>query len=502
MNKRNRMQLILEYLVDIFALTIASLSSLLICYKISKLPYIHDYAISAYLFISFISFSAVFLGFSSSINLAKRSRMMEALSVLRNTLLTFMTIAVMLILTKNPLMSSRYFFLISLILYFMLSSAGRYILKRFLIYKFSDSKMASLVCVVTVEDRAESFIKNLSYDWGRKIKGLALIDAVKVDNVYKYQQASAETAADGSVKIRHSEKLETVKEIAGVPVVANGDDFMDWIRSASIDEIFINTPIEIASTFEDYIEELESMGIIVHINIPIIENIVDSSNFDNLKCEMFAGYPMASFTAKEISTASLAFKRVTDIIISFFGCILSLPVILLTAIPLLIESKGPLIFKQPRVGKNGRIFNIYKLRSMYVDAEERKKELLDENEMDGLMFKISDDPRITKVGKFIRKTSIDELPQFWNVLKGDMSLIGTRPPTIDEFEKYESHHKRRLSMKPGISGMWQVSGRSDIQNFEEIVKLDCEYIDNWSPWLDMKILFKTIKVVLKRDGAE
>ena len=139
---------------------------------------------------------------------------------------------------------------------------------------------------------------------------------------------------------------------------------------------------------------------------------------------------------------------------------------------------------------------------MYTDAEKRKAELMASNEMNGFMFKMDNDPRITKVGKFIRKTSIDELPQFWNVLKGDMSLVGTRPPTIDEFDKYESHHKRRLSMRPGITGMWQVSGRSDIQNFEEVVQLDCEYIDNWSPLLDIKILFKTVWVVLKGSGAE
>ena len=137
---------------------------------------------------------------------------------------------------------------------------------------------------------------------------------------------------------------------------------------------------------------------------------------------------------------------------------------------------------------------------MYKDAEERKKALMEQNKMDGHMFKMDNDPRITKVGKFIRKTSIDELPQFWNVLKGDMSLVGTRPPT--EFEKYESHHKRRLSMKPGITGKWQVSGRSDIQDFEEVVKLDCEYIDEWSPMLDIQILFKTVGVVLTHKGAE
>jgi lipopolysaccharide/colanic/teichoic acid biosynthesis glycosyltransferase len=182
--------------------------------------------------------------------------------------------------------------------------------------------------------------------------------------------------------------------------------------------------------------------------------------------------------------------------------IVSIPIILITAVPLLIESKGPLFFKQERVGKNGRTFNMYKLRSMYVDAEQRKAELMKNNKMDGLMFKMDDDPRITKVGKFIRKYSIDELPQFFNVIKGDMSLVGTRPPTLDEFEQYESKHKRRLSMRPGITGMWQVSGRSDIQDFEEVVRLDCKYIDEWSMWLDIKILFKTVAVVLKHKGAE
>lgn len=161
-----------------------------------------------------------------------------------------------------------------------------------------------------------------------------------------------------------------------------------------------------------------------------------------------------------------------------------------------------MFFKQKRVGLNGRIFEIYKLRSMYVDAEERKKELMAQNEMNGLMFKMTDDPRITRVGKFIRKTSIDELPQFWNVLCGDMSLVGTRPPTVDEYDRYESHHKRRLSMKPGITGMWQVSGRSGVQNFEDVVRLDTQYIDHWSLRLDVEILLKTIAVVFARKGAK
>ena len=169
---------------------------------------------------------------------------------------------------------------------------------------------------------------------------------------------------------------------------------------------------------------------------------------------------------------------------------------------LLIESPGPLFFKQKRVGRNGRYFYMYKFRSMYRDAEERKKDLMDQNEMNGLMFKMTDDPRITKVGKFIRKTSIDELPQFFNVLKGDMSLVGTRPPTVDEFKQYEGHHKRRLSMKPGITGLWQVSGRSDIEDFEEVVMLDLQYIDNWCVTEDIKIIFRTFKVILFGKGAK
>ena len=155
-----------------------------------------------------------------------------------------------------------------------------------------------------------------------------------------------------------------------------------------------------------------------------------------------------------------------------------------------------------RVGKNGRKFRIYKFRSMYMDAEERKKELMKENKMNGLMFKMDDDPRIIPIGKFIRKYSIDEFPQFWNVLKGDMSLVGTRPPTVDEYEQYDLHHKVRLSIKPGLTGMWQVSGRSDITDFEDVVALDTQYISNWSLGLDVMILFKTVGVVLSGKGSK
>ena len=167
-----------------------------------------------------------------------------------------------------------------------------------------------------------------------------------------------------------------------------------------------------------------------------------------------------------------------------------------------LDSPGPVFFAQTRVGKNGRRFKIYKFRSMYQDAEQRKKELERENEVKGLMFKMDNDPRITKVGAFLRKTSLDEFPQFLNVLKGDMSLVGTRPPTEDEFEQYDEHYRRRLSMTPGLTGMWQVSGRSEISDFDEVVRLDLQYIDNWSLTLDFKILLQTVIVVLGHRGAK
>lgn len=211
---------------------------------------------------------------------------------------------------------------------------------------------------------------------------------------------------------------------------------------------------------------------------------------------------MVGVSAAVQNSKMLGLKRFIDIIGAIVGLIISAPIILLVAVPLLLESRGGLFFKQQRVGRNGRLFYMYKLRSMYANAEQRKKEFEEKNHMQGLMFKMDNDPRITKVGRFIRKFSIDELPQFYNVLRGDMSLVGTRPPTLDEFEQYSSHHKRRLSMRPGITGLWQVSGRSQIEDFEEVVRLDCQYIDNWSPSLDIKILFKTLGVVFTGHGAQ
>ena len=363
--------------------------------------------------------------------------------------------------------------------------------------KITNSKIATITGVITTVDRGMDFIPKLKIDWSKNIKAVALVDTVYENGTYKKKNSNAQI--NGNVL---TETQEIINDIDGVPVVANLDNLMGWIRTASLDEVYINLPAGHEREVAQYIEELEDMGIVVNVNVPSLEKILEESKFNNLNCEVKADVPVAIFSPAVHNQQYLAFKRFIDVIGGLVGSILSLPIILITAVPLLLESPGPLIFKQQRIGKNGRIFNMYKLRSMYVDAEERKKALMEQNKMNGFMFKMDNDPRITKVGKFIRKTSIDELPQFWNVLKGDMSLVGTRPPTVDEFEQYESHHKRRLSLNPGITGLWQVSGRSDIQDFEEVVKLDCEYIDNCSIWLDIKILFKTIVVVFTHKGAE
>ena len=197
----------------------------------------------------------------------------------------------------------------------------------------------------------------------------------------------------------------------------------------------------------------------------------------------------------------LMLKRGMDILGGIVGIILTALITVIFAPIIYIQSPGPIFFSQERVGRNGRKFKIYKFRSMYPDAEERKKELMAQNKMQGLMFKMDNDPRIIPIGHFMRKTSLDEFPQFFNVLKGDMSLVGTRPPTVDEWEKYDLHHRRRLAAKPGLTGMWQVSGRSSITDFEKVVSLDTQYITEWSLGLDIKILFKTVEVIFKGEGA-
>ena len=200
------------------------------------------------------------------------------------------------------------------------------------------------------------------------------------------------------------------------------------------------------------------------------------------------------------SKAYLISKRRTDIVLSSIGLLLLSPILIIVAIAIKIDSRGPIIFKQDRVGKDGKIFSMYKFRSMVVNAEELKQQLQSQNEMSGPMFKIKNDPRINKIGRFIRKTSIDELPQLLNVIKGDMSLVGPRPSLPKEVSQFKPWMKERLLVKPGLTCFWQVMGRNNI-SFEEWMKLDIKYVHEMNYWLDIKLIFKTFFVLFGDESA-
>ena len=287
----------------------------------------------------------------------------------------------------------------------------------------------------------------------------------------------------------------TGEVIRGVEVISSRQDFIKKITPLALDEVLIHTPNISQNALNEMIEALGDMGVTVHYCVEL-PNIAGSTQVGT-----FGTYSVVSYINGTGRYRALILKRAMDIAGGLVGMAITAIVTPFVALAIKLDSPGPVFFSQVRIGRNGRRFKIYKFRSMRTDAEEIKKNLEDQNEMNGLMFKIKDDPRITKVGAFIRKTSIDELPQFWNILKGDMSLVGTRPPTEDEFEKYTHHYRRRISMTPGLTGMWQVSGRSDIDDFDDVVKLDLQYIDNWSIGLDIRILIKTVGVVIFGRGA-
>ncbi len=287
---------------------------------------------------------------------------------------------------------------------------------------------------------------------------------------------------------------QTGEKICGVPVVASADGFLEYVRLNVVDEVFINGNTRESS--EALANELLELGLTVHFNL-----VRESRLMPNKLVEQCSKYLVLTTSMKIATNRQVFIKRCMDILGSMVGMVFMGIAFLIFAPLIKLQSPGPVFYSQTRIGKNGRRFKLHKFRTMIVGADDMKKDLMEQNEMEGLMFKIEDDPRIFKVGKFMRKYSIDELPQFWNVLKGDMSLVGTRPPTEDEFEQYELHHKARLGIRPGLTGMWQVSGRSDIKDFEEIVALDTQYISNWSLGSDVRILFRTVGVVLTGKGS-
>ena len=283
-------------------------------------------------------------------------------------------------------------------------------------------------------------------------------------------------------------------KVPGIHMVS-AEQIVTYVTKEVIDKVIINLSSDQYLVF-DYISQFETMGIPVAINIQALE--FNTNGYK--KIQQLGTMSTVTFSTNFYHYRDVVLKRIIDILGSLVGLFIC-GFVGIVLVPLIKRDGGPAIFAQERVGTNGRKFKFYKFRSMRVDAEELKASLMEENTMEGGMFKVENDPRITPIGRIIRKTSLDELPQFWNVLKGDMSLVGTRPPTVDEYETYTPEQKRRLSFKPGITGLWQISGRSNIKNFDDVVKLDVAYIDEWTIWKDIEILIKTIKVVFKKEGA-
>lgn len=378
---------------------------------------------------------------------------------------------VVLYLLHQATLLSRLVFGYFIVLNTVLTYLGHLLLKQYMMKIFRKSKYSNRLLVVATQDQIQETLRNIvSFnEWNRNLTGIMLLDADWVG-----------------------------QKVEGIPVIANTATFMDYVIHHDIDEVFImDTQRKHDGIVEPWIRELEQMGIIVDVNIDIFDIEVHGKKTLN----RVGKYAVVTFARNIFSTRQIVAKRILDVTGSLVGMVILAVATVFVAPAIKLESPGPVFFGQTRVGKNGRKFTFYKFRSMYQDAEARKKELMEKNEVQGLMFKMEDDPRITKVGKFIRKTSIDELPQFWNVLRGDMSLVGTRPPTVDEFEQYEAKHKCRLSMTPGLTGMWQISGRSDIKDFDEVVKLDMQYIDNWTILKDIEILILTVFVVLTGKGS-
>lgn len=398
----------------------------------------------------------------------RRNKYQELRHTMAHCIMVFGGVLVYMYATKTSVSYSRQMLFMFLILFVAFAYVGRVFLKRIIRRKKLQDKNKAKMTVVSDSRSIEQCLYEFAHD--------------------KY----TEFKVDGIVIV---DKDMRGQEIQGFPVVASADTFMEYLRTNVVDEVYINGNTRTSS--EALATQLIELGVTVHVGL------IDTKNMaSDRRIEYFGDYIVMTSSMHIANARQLFLKRTMDIVGGIVGLVLTAIAFVIFAPIIKIQSPGPVFFKQVRIGKNGRRFNFYKFRSMYMDAEERKAELMAQNEMQGNMFKMENDPRIIPIGHFMRKYSIDELPQFWNVLKGDMSLVGTRPPTEDEFEQYQYHHKARLGIRPGLTGMWQVSGRSDITDFEEVVALDTGYIANWTLGLDVMILFKTVGVVLMGKGSK
>lgn len=446
--------------------------------------FINPYRIEVYrsmaIFLTMADIMIIFL-FETLKNVLKRGYYKEFAAIVQQTLILELLATLYLFSVQDGFIYSRITLYAMGLIYLLLTYFVRLGWKRLLRKRLKDERTSLII--ITTESMAESVVHEIvDYSFERyKLAGIVVIDKnMEGQSVHK------------------------------IPVVATVRTAADFVCREWVDEALVVMPPRDPLP-EQLINQLSETGITVHINVGQLPEFEGKRQF----VEKIGRYTVLSTSINYATDKQLLGKRILDIIGGLVGCLITIVLFIFIVPAIKKESPGPVFFTQTRIGKNGRKFKMYKFRSMYMNAEEMKKELMDQNNMkDGMMFKMDFDPRVignkilpngqkkTGIGDFIRRTSLDEFPQFFNVLKGDMSLVGTRPPTLDEWEKYELRHRARLSIKPGITGLWQVSGRSKITDFEEVVKLDKQYITDWSMGLDFRILFKTIQSVIKKDGAK
>lgn len=463
--KRNTKYFSYIYLLDIFSISVAFIVSGLIYFN--GLP-----AEKSYAGFFFVIVACGILIDSLTENLEgffTRGYYAEFTCIVKWWCFVLLGVFLYLFVTKTTGVYSRVFFFLFIVIGFILMTVSRIYFKRIFMKQYRKSGSGTKIAIVTTQSRLDditsAILKQKSRDY--YVSNIILVDA---------------DCAGESVN--------------GFDVTANYSNMFEVLRGEVLDEVFIHVGQGYAD-IDNIISGFQSMGTSIHLSL---DNL--GVNLPNVRTETFIGYPVLTSSNNEISHVKLLQKRAVDIVGAVVGLILTAFISIFLVPSICIESKGSPLYSQVRVGRNGRHFKMYKFRSMYKDADARKAQLMENNKMQGFMFKMENDPRITNVGKFIRKTSLDEFPQFWNVLKGEMSLVGTRPPTLDEFKKYSLRHKSRLSFKPGITGLWQVSGRSAITDFEDVVDLDRKYIESWSLSLDFRILAETVIKVLGGKGAQ
>jgi len=386
-------------------------------------------------------------------------------------------------------MAVEFFILGSMVFFFQEKTMSRYFFTFFILTNYSIvllERLGARVLLSSFRKRGYNVRQVLVVGTGKN--AARVIQALKMNKHWGY--ISCGLLGDPE------SRGDSISEVDGIKVLGEFKDLDRIVHEQAVDEVYFALEHLDPSKIYEQVALCERLGIPARFSLSFFELPHSSVTFNTLD-----RLPIITFYTTLMTPAEAVMKRFMDIVVALIG--LGITAVLYPWIAWRIsrESPGPVIFKQVRVGENGRRFKCYKFRTMVMGADSLKADLGTSNFMKGPIFKLANDPRITKTGAWLRKTSLDELPQFFNILRGDMSVVGTRPPTPDEVSLYEIHFRRRLSIKPGLTGLWQVSGRNEINQFEDILALDLHYIDHWSIWLDIRIIFRTIWVTLFRRGG-